>query len=65
MYIQVGYVQQQRIVERVKKEYTPPTDPDWRRQWSLVCYVCVARIGTQSTPLVKDTLVLYSGSVLY
>ena len=27
---------QQKIVGKVKKEYTPPSDPGWSRQWCLV-----------------------------
>ena len=27
---------QQKIVGKVKKEYTPPSDPGWSKQWSLV-----------------------------
>jgi len=35
--MQVGFVQQQVTHKRVKKSYTPPTDPLWENQWSLVC----------------------------
>jgi furin len=31
----VGSVTQQKIVGKVKKEYTPPSDPGWSKQWSL------------------------------
>ena len=36
MYIQVKYVQQQQLLEMEKKSYTPPQDPQWTLQWSLV-----------------------------
>ena len=37
--VQVGYVKQQRLLELQKKgSYTPPQDPQWPAQWSLVSY---------------------------
>ena len=35
-FVQVGFVEQQEIRRRVKKSYTPPTDPNWGKQWALV-----------------------------
>ena len=34
--MQVGFVEQQVIRRRVKKSYTPSSDPNWTAQWSLV-----------------------------
>ena len=36
-FLQVGLVEQQVIQKRVKKSYSPPTDPLWDDQWYLVC----------------------------
>ena len=35
-YLQVGVVEQQVVRKRARKSYSPPTDPNWSDQWSLV-----------------------------
>ena len=38
--IQVGYVQQEKLKKMESYEYySPPSDPGWRQQWSLVIYL--------------------------
>ena len=39
---------QQKIVGKAKKEYTPPSDPGWSRQWSLVSPLLVTYCMTLS-----------------
>ena len=40
IYTQVAFVKQQQIQRREKREdYSSPTDPGWRKQWSLVIII--------------------------
>lgn len=32
----VGYVLQQELLQLDKRSYSPPQDPNWTSQWSLV-----------------------------
>lgn len=41
---------QQKIVGKVKKEYTPPSDPGWSKQWSLVSFTNCDWISSYAIP---------------
>lgn len=34
---QVGSIFEQVLLPREPRGYTPPTDPEWSNQWTLVC----------------------------
>ena len=33
----VGFILEQVLLPREARGYTPPTDPEWTNQWTLVC----------------------------
>lgn len=37
--LKVRSVEQQVVLKRVKRVYSPPTDEKWPQQWYLVCYL--------------------------
>ena len=50
---QVGFVEQQVQFSRVHRTYSPPTDPRWSQQWSLVSWqgiYCLDSSNIMSTP---------------